>query len=116
MLKQIQSLSFALETGELNEDPKFSKSRSNIQFKTANVGGWEHVESDEDCGGRVRTKPSEAGRQCGRRAWGDTGHVAEHGRGAGAQVDQVVLSGLIQHLQMTTDANCGFMAVEQWRS
>lgn len=66
--------------------------------------------------GRVRTEPSEAGRQRGRRAWGDAGHVAEHGRGAGAKVDQVVLCGLVQHLQVETHANCGFMTVEQWRS
>lgn len=62
----------------------------------------------------MRTEPSEAGRQRGRRAWGATGHVAEHGRGAGAKVDQVVLCGLIQHLE--TDANCGFMTAEQRRS
>lgn len=60
----------------------------------------------------MRTEASEAGRQRGRRAWGDAGHVAEHGRGAGAQINQVVLRGLIQHLQVKTDGNCSFMTVE----
>lgn len=67
-------------------------------LKTSDVGQWKGSESDPDCGDGVITEPSEARRQRGRRARGDAGHVAEHGRGAGTQVDQVVLCGLIQHL------------------
>lgn len=64
----------------------------------------------------MRTEPGQARRQRGRRAWRDAGHVAEHGRRAGAQVDQVVLRGLIQHLWVKEDGNCSFVMVEQWRS
>lgn len=54
----------------------------------------------------MRTEASEARRQRGRGARGHAGRVAEHGRGAGAQVDQVVLCGLVQHLQGKKDGNC----------
>lgn len=85
-------------------------------LKTSDVGQWKGSESDPDCGDGVITEPSEARRQRGRRARGDAGHVAEHGRGAGTQVDQVVLCGLIQHLCVKKDRNCVFMMVEQKRS
>lgn len=57
-------------------------------------------------GSRGGGPSANGGVQAGR---GCVGHVADHRRGAGAQVYEVVLCGLIQHLLTKREMHCSFV-------